>query len=689
MHSVGESKMDTITNTVLLVDDDPMNLSALMHILGQEYTVYAEEDGLNCIESAKRLMPDLILLDVVMPNVSGFEIIKSLKEDVATKNIPVIFLTVRNTTEDEVKGFALGAVDYINKPFSVPVVKMRIQHQMQIINQKRKIQSLKETEEIEHQRKEQKRINKRIQLIIDSAPISIELYDTDGTMMDCNAGTIVMHGFDDRDEYIKFYNETPESFYPEFQPCGTPSEAMMSAFFQEALHKGIMKFEWTHRTIKGEDFPTKVTLACIKHDDTTMIVAYVHDLRAIKKLENARIEAIEGANQAKSRFLAHMSHEIRTPITAVLGISEVQLRNKTMPPHTEEAFAQIYNSSKTLLGIVNDILDISKIEAGKITLMNSEYDVPSLINDAAQLYLAYIERKDVLFNMFVDENLPAKLIGDVLRIRQIINNLLTNAFKYTESGTVSLSLKCEKTIDEYVALIISIKDTGIGMTASQVDAMKYEYVRLNEHNAPNITGTGLGIPIVCGLIQMMDAQLDIDSDVGKGTHVVVRIDQLISGTQILGREVADNLQKFEVGALSVAKDLEFELEQMPYGKVLVVDDVDTNLYVAEAMLESFGLSVDLCKSGQEAIEKVKQGDVYDIIFLDHMMPSMDGIEAMKILRDMGYDKPIIALTANVLKGQAEFLMNNGFSGFMSKPIDIKLLNSYLLRFIRDKQIEQT
>ncbi|MCL2874443.1 MAG: response regulator [Defluviitaleaceae bacterium] len=413
-----------------------------------------------------------------------------------------------------------------------------------------------------------------------------------------------------------------------------------------------------------------------------MMVFYLHD-----SLSSVYEEKIA----AKNRFLARMSHEIRTPISTVMSISEIELRNQQMPPHTESAFIKIYDASKILLKIVSDILDFTKIETGNMPLVNAEYDVASLVNDAAQLHLVYLERKGVTFQMFVDSNLPVKLIGDVLRIRQIISNLLTNSFKFTESGTVTLSLECEKEKDGSLHIVISVQDTGIGMTTEQLEEVKGLQVRyVNSRKQENLFlgGTGLGIPIICDLVKMMNAHIDIKSEVSganKGTHIIVRIPQELSRTEVLGEELANCLQNFESSARSIAGELEFEPMQIPHGKVLVVDDIDINLYVAEAMLETFGLTVDLCACGQEAISKIKEGKAYDIIFMDHMMPDMDGVEVTKILRDMGYNHPIVALTANAVKGQAGMFMENGFSGFMSKPIDIKLLNSHLMRFIGDGQ----
>jgi signal transduction histidine kinase/CheY-like chemotaxis protein len=472
-------------------------------------------------------------------------------------------------------------------------------------------------------------------------------------------------------------------FYTEFQPCGTPSGAKMAEIFAMAAKDGFVEAEWTHRTAEGEDFPTKVTLARIEHDET-MVVAHVYDMREIKKLEHERLQAVEEASRAKSRFLARMSHEIRTPLSAVLSISEIQLRKHEMPPHTEEAFTKIYNSSKTLINIVNDILDFSKIEAGKMSLQNSEYETKNLISDVEQLFIIYSEQKNISFKLHMDALLPVKLKGDAMRLRQIISNLLTNAFKYTEEGTVDLFLSCEKSGENQANLVISIHDTGIGMSADQLSELKKEYVRLHENEKPFVGGTGLGIPIVYSLAQLMDAQFDITSTVGQGTHALVRVPQEMCGTDVLGPELATSLQNFEIRTMSITKELEFVPEPMPYGKVLVVDDVDTNLFIAEAMLEAFEVQTELCDNGFDTVEKIKQGNEYDIIFLDHSMPGMDGVEVAIALREMGYTRPIVALTANAIMGQAELFMNNGFSGFMTKPVDIKILNSYLVRFVKNK-----
>jgi len=405
-------------------------------------------------------------------------------------------------------------------------------------------------------------------------------------------------------------------------------------------------------------------------------------------MQNAR-EA-EKSNRQKSRFLARMSHEIRTPITSVLGVSEIQLRNPNLPRRMEEAFGKINDSAQTLLHIVNDILDFSKVESGKVSIKVSEYEIATLVNNAAQTYQIYLEHKNIEFLIDIDENLPARLIGDILRIRQIMNNLITNAFKYTEEGTVELSLSSSGADREGLAMLnITIKDTGYGMTREQLDDLKNsEYMRFHQHNEHQVGGTGLGIPIVRKLVQMMSGEIEFESEPGQGTKVSLSIPQELCGADSLGLDVANELENISSYVWNAAENFMLTFDPMPHGKVLVVDDVEANLYVIKGLLEFYELTVETCMSGKEAIEKIKQGEVYDVILMDYLMPNLTGTETLHIMRDMGYTNPIVALTANALVGQKEEYLASGFDDFISKPIKTKLLHEVLTRFIQaESQVE--
>ena len=395
---------------------------------------------------------------------------------------------------------------------------------------------------------------------------------------------------------------------------------------------------------------------------------------------------IRQGDRAKSDFLARVSHEIRTPISAIVGIAEIELQNKTLSPHIEESFAKIHNAAGSLLNIVNDILDISNIENGKIEITSTEYETASMISDIAHMQVAFSSESDVSFKMYVDENLPYTLCGDMLRITQVINNLISNAFKYTQKGQVSFSIKWS---NQEQALVVCIQDTGVGMSSEQVSNLHEGFARFHEQQLQHIGGTGLGMSIVYSLVHLMNATMEIQSEINVGTTVVVKIPQDVPTkaelTNVLGTELAQRLQQFELFKGTVLKSLKKQPEPMPYGKVLVVDDMDANLYVTKGLLSFYELNIETCISGYEAINKIKQGNVYDIIFMDQMMPGIDGTETLKQLRELGYTRPIVALTANALIGQAEEFIRNGFDGFISKPIQAVHLNTILVKYIKDKQ----
>jgi PAS domain S-box-containing protein len=420
-----------------------------------------------------------------------------------------------------------------------------------------------------------------------------------------------------------------------------------------------------------------------------LVVGAIQRNNIMRDLEHA-VEEAKAANRAKSAFLASMSHEIRTPMNAILGITEIQLQNN-LSTNTRNALNIVYNSGYSLLSIINDLLDLSKIEAGKLELINDRYETVNLINDTINLNTARIGSKSIEFKLHVNENLPLELIGDELRIKQILNNLLSNAFKYTDSGEVDLTISSEITGSEgdenspYVRLTIIVRDSGQGMDETQMRDLFDAYTRFNMKANRYVEGTGLGMNIVQHLVSKMGGDIAVESEPDKGTEFTVHLVQGYVGPARLGSELAENLGGFRLAGMSKMKKAQFVREPMPYGRVLVVDDMETNLYVARGFLMPYGLTVDTALSGKEAIEKIGQGNEYDIVFMDHMMPVMDGIEAAKAIRAKGYTHPIVVLTANAVSGQAGMFMANGFDGFISKPIDIREMNASLNKFVRDRQ----
>ena len=399
--------------------------------------------------------------------------------------------------------------------------------------------------------------------------------------------------------------------------------------------------------------------------------------------EQRRLEAAELASRAKTEFLAVMSHEIRTPVSAILGISQIEMYKQDLSAETQTAFEKIYSSGVTLVKIINDILDLSKVETGKLELIPLEYNVPNLINDVVQINLSRIGSKPIELIINADPNLPSKLYGDELRIKQILNNLVSNAIKYTEKGYVKLSVT--HTLQEGdILLSFSIEDTGQGIKSEDMDSLFTKYTRLNYMVNRATEGTGLGLSIVKSLVNMMDGTTRVESEYGKGSTFSVTVKQKVVDGECIGEELSESLRNFSYTEGSLLSSIQVVSEPMPYGKVLVVDDVETNLYVAQGLLSLYKIEIETALSGFVALEKISNGKIYDIIFMDHMMPKMDGIETTEKIRAMGYDGVIIALTANALTGNDKMFEEHGFDSFISKPINMQHLNEALVKYIKDK-----
>ena len=525
----------------------------------------------------------------------------------------------------------------------------------------------------------------RAAVIFENAPFCIFFWDKNLNLIDCNEETLKMFEIGSKQEF----KEKFRFLSPEYQPDGNSSSEKGVALVGKALEEGTSRFEWIHQKLNGELIPAEITCVRVKHKGEFTVAEYIRDMREQKAMvaEMKKAEIAEESNKAKSDFLAKMSHEIRTPMNAILGITEIQLQDDTLSQVTKDALERIFNSADLLLGIINDILDLSKIEAGKLEIVPAQYDIASLIHDTIQLNMMRYESKPIEIRLAVDENVPVMLLGDELRIKQVLNNLLSNAFKYTQEGMISFSVSSQPyTGDEDcdVSLVFKIIDTGQGMTAEQVRKLGSEYARFNMEANRKTEGTGLGMNITRNLLQLMKGEIQIESTPGMGSTFTVCFPQKCIDPDPIGREMAENLMQLNISSALKIRTVQINREYMPYGSVLIVDDVETNLYVAKGLMAPYGLTISTAMSGFEAIDKIRDGEVFDVIFMDHMMPKMDGIETTKIIRSLGYTKPIVALTANALTGQAEMFLDIGFDVFISKPIDIRQLNKTLNRLVRDK-----
>ena len=517
---------------------------------------------------------------------------------------------------------------------------------------------------------------------LNSSPFLIEVWNSEHKLIECNDSVISLFGLKRPEDFLEDFFKLSQ----DIQPCGTPAITKLNGLLEECFRDGKSHAEWVHLTTDGEVVPVDVTYVRLKLGNEDVAVGYSHDLRQIK-LANEKMMEAEKENISKSRFLAQMSHEIRTPMNAVLGITEIELHKDIHPPETEEAFHRIYNSSRLLVSIINDILDLSQIDAGKMKILPIVYEMASLVADTVQLNLLYLGSKPVNFNLALDENLPETLFGDELRIKQILNNILSNAFKYTSEGVVTMDIGMEKTDSDCdIILVIKISDSGQGLSKEQISSLfSTDYTRFNQEQNRSIQGSGLGLNIVHSLVRMMDGDISVKSELNKGSEFTVRLPQKAEGSAILGKETAQRLQNLEITKAYLQKMSLHSHELMPYGRVLVVDDVETNLYVMRGFLQHYKMKVETADGAAAAISLITDGQVYDIIFMDHMMPEMNGIEATKIIREMGYVQPIVALTANAVQGASAMFMSNGFSDFVSKPIDPTKLDDCLMKFVYSKQ----
>lgn len=402
--------------------------------------------------------------------------------------------------------------------------------------------------------------------------------------------------------------------------------------------------------------------------------------------EEELLERLRVSDRAKTDFLTNMSHEIRMPINGIMGMNSLLLRQiDTLPREKIAEYAgNMQRASRTLLAIVNDILDISKIESGKMELLCEGYELASLINDCYTIVASNCKKKNLDLYMEIDENLPSILYGDDVRIRQIVNNFLSNAVKYTKRGHVILKISYSRIDEENINLRIDVKDSGIGIQKKDMENLFQNFTRLEEYKNRNIEGTGLGLSLTKRLVDMMHGEVLVESQYGEGSTFTAIIPQKV----ICEDGIGDMKQIFENYELSVGAMM--PVPQFAGAHILVVDDMEMNRIVAKEMLLQTGAIVDVAGSGEEGLTLMKEQH-YDLIFMDQMMPDMDGIatfEEMKRMNHQNKTTPVIAMTANAVKGAKEMYLQHGFADYISKPIFEEKMWKILERFLADKQTEE-
>ncbi len=524
----------------------------------------------------------------------------------------------------------------------------------------------------------------------------IALYDIDNTVMATvvEKGIFPYIGIDQHGRYLGC-NDAATGLFPEL--AGAKVDAPMPR--EEGLFKQLWEMYQTYE--QG----TKPDTVLLSRDDRFYLLD-IHQMligkkvrgyhfvladstmeqNYIRQLKEEREKATQ-ASEAKSVFLYNMSHEIRTPINAILGMNEILIRESDDEATLNRA-RDIRVAGVNLLDIVNDILDLSKIEAGKIEIVPVEYDLRELLRGLILMIGTRAESKGLEFRVDLDPGTPAILYGDEVRIRQCILNLLTNAVKYTDTGSVTLSLAFEQDGQEYVLLRVAITDTGIGIREEDLSKLFMEFQRLDERRNRNVEGTGLGMSITRELLELMGSKLEVQSKYGSGSTFSFAIRQRVLRQDPVGsvdklameqRPAASAGQKYVPGFTA------------PDASILVVDDTYMNLVVIEGLLKPTKIKIETVASGEEALERV-QHTHYDLILLDHRMPVMDGIETLKHMKALKHhqcpDAPVIALTANAISGAKEQYLHAGFTDYMSKPMEPEKLENMVRHYLPKELVHE-
>lgn len=573
---------------ILVVDDSVVQAEYLKHILEKHnYVVKTVYSGNEAMEYLQHNVPSLVITDVIMPKMSGFDLCKNIKENIRTSKIPVILVTALSEPEDIIKGLASGADNFITKPFSPEFLLSRVYYT--IIN----------TE-----------IRKNM-----AADIGIDIvFGGKKYMINSNKTQIL-------DLLLSTYESAVEK--------------------NRELESTIVKLKNTQ-----------------------------------KELIEAK-ESAELANKYKSEFLANISHEIRTPMNAILGIVEIMIDSSNNEENLN-SLRLLKHSAESLLYLLNDILDISKVESGKMTIINTTFEIRALIRTIETLFKVSAEKKLLDFKLSVSPDVPEFIFADPMRVKQILINMISNAIKFTEKGYVEVNVLIdEKPDNKEKVILFSVTDTGIGISKDKQELIFEPFLQLDSSTTKRFGGTGLGLSICKGLIELMGGTIHLESELNKGSKFSFSIPLLPLPE--------DNQKEYSFQNDEFIKKQESSVNNMKVLNILVVDDNDINHLIANRMLTKKGHIVTSAYSGAEALDLIKENK-FDLIFMDVNMPELDGLETTVRIREMEINNsvpsvPIVAMTAYAMKEDKEKCLKAGMNDYISKPINTKELDLIISKYL--------
>jgi PAS domain S-box-containing protein len=673
---------------ILMVDDLPENLYSLKVILkNQNYECIkagSGEEALKILETDQDFA--IILMDVQMPGMNGFEVVEKIRKDEKLKLLPIIFLTANMDSENIYRGYEAGAVDYMIKPLSAEILRAKVgvfadlyRKTQQILAQKEHVKSLNSDVEI------QKSLSKYSNSLIEASLDPLFTVSLSGKLMDMNEATVRITGVE-REKLIG------SDFFNYFTDTDRAREVYLEVFAKGS----VVNSPLTLRHINGELTDVYFNGSVYKDDNGKVsgIVIVARDVteqkRAATELFNAKVAAeqatgiaeeakikaesatfiAENAVKAKQQFLSNMSHEIRTPMNAIIGFTKVMLKTDLSERQTEYLSA-IKISGEALIVLINDILDLAKVDSGKMTFERIPFKMSVSISAMLQLFETKILEKNIELVKEYDPSIPEVLLGDPVRLHQVILNLISNAVKFTSDGKITVRVKMLRENKEKATIEFSVTDTGIGIAEDKIEHIFENFQQASGDTLRLYGGTGLGLAIVKQLIEPQGGTISVKSKIGVGSTFSFQLTFLKTSEQAI----------IETGEVEIDR----ELKNI---KILVVEDIQLNQLLMKTLLDDFGFELDIAANGKIAIEKLKIKK-YDLVLMDLQMPVMNGFEATNYIRTkLKSNVPIIALTADVTTVDLEKCKSVGMNDYISKPIDDKLLYSKIVHFVKKPNLSK-
>ncbi|MDD1622065.1 MAG: response regulator [Methylococcaceae bacterium] len=653
--------------TILIVDDHPANLFTLEALLQrlEGCTIVKAESGEAALAATVEHAVDIVLLDVQMPGMDGYETAQHLKMTARTCDIPIIFLTAVFKSEEFIKrGYAVGAIDYLTKPLDDNLLINRVKLHRSL--HEREV-ALKDALEKLRQSSEQS-----FRELFEGSMDAITITDPEQGFVDCNARAVELFGFESKQQLI---NVHPGVVSPPTQPNGRPSLDLADEYIRRAMAEGKMQFEWVYQRPDASLFTVDILLSAINWKGRPAVQGSLRDITELKRnadelrrykdhledeiqLRTADLvlarDAAEAANRAKSAFLASMSHELRTPLNAILGFSKLLRKDTQLLPAQRDKLDIINRSGEHLLMLINDVLEMSKIEAGRVQLENAPFDLGAMISEVTGLLEVRAKEKGLRLLIDQSSRFPRYIHGDEARLRQVLTNLVGNAVKFTRQGEVTVRLGTRQ--NNISHLKIEVEDSGPGIRPEDQHRIFQPFVQLGKQKGDN-KGTGLGLALTRQYVQLMGGTISVESALGKGS--LFRVELPLSEAH--AADVAQPPAPLKGDVIGVAPG------QSAY-RILIVEDQLENQMLLTQLMQDVGFRVKVADNGEQGVRLFQSWQPH-LIWMDERMPVMDGKAATRAIRALpgGKEVKIVAVTASAFIEQREELLNAGMDDFVRKP----------------------